>query len=183
MWEDWTTAKRGLYTYARIPNHPKANKSGYVYEHRVVMENKINRLLKPNEVVHHINGNGKDNREENLELTNFSDHSREHSTGKGVGTINITCDQCNKRFERAYNQRKESKGARNQFCSRQCLYNFQRDSERDFGKCSERVLNNKFLCNMCLKYYNKDKFHNNKSKKYGISRACKTCFNSKYQKR
>ncbi len=62
-------------------------KHGYKYysfkgkaiaEHRLVMQNHINRKLDRSEVVHHINGNKLDNRLQNLVITNHSDHGKDH---------------------------------------------------------------------------------------------------------
>lgn len=60
------------------------NKDTYVkrggrHEHRVVAEEEIlGRKLKDNEIVHHKNGDKKDNRPENLEVMTQSEHIHEH---------------------------------------------------------------------------------------------------------
>jgi transposase len=67
------------YIQVLLPNHPRADKSGYVPEHTLVMENHIGRYLKKNEVVHHINGVKGDNRIENLRLMTDFQHKCMHS--------------------------------------------------------------------------------------------------------
>jgi hypothetical protein len=50
------------------PDHPRAGKGHYVFEHIVVMEEMLGRHLLPQESVHHRNGVRDDNRPGNLEL-------------------------------------------------------------------------------------------------------------------
>jgi len=48
--------------------HPNANTEGMILEHRLIMSTYLGRALVENENVHHINGDKRDNRIENLEL-------------------------------------------------------------------------------------------------------------------
>lgn len=64
------------YKQIYMPNHPYANKAGYVREHWLVMEKLIGRYLTPDEIVDHINMNTLDNRPENLRVMNKKDHDR-----------------------------------------------------------------------------------------------------------
>lgn len=80
----WKGGRRKVGQYYQVlrPNHPQANTRGYVYEHRIVMEQVIGRYLDPTEVVHHINGIKMDNRPENLELVNGqAEHASKHLSG------------------------------------------------------------------------------------------------------
>lgn len=65
-----------------IHSHPFAGKNGYIFEHRVVLEQRLGRYLLPQEVAHHINGIKDDNRPENLEVKDHAQHTIDHHTGK-----------------------------------------------------------------------------------------------------
>lgn len=80
-WKGGRKIHEGYYL-VWLPDHPQAQGSGYILEHRLVMMNKLGRLLNKNELVHHKNGNKLDNSIENLELVLWGDHSRLHHKGK-----------------------------------------------------------------------------------------------------
>ena len=58
----------GRYWHRWMPSHPHRTKRGYVAEHRLVMEAKLQRFLIPGEVVHHIDGDPQNNEVGNLML-------------------------------------------------------------------------------------------------------------------
>lgn len=73
---------KSTYGYILIyaPNHPYRDCHGYIFEHRLIMEKKLGRYLKTDEIVHHANGIKTDNRIENLELVlSRSEHKKIHS--------------------------------------------------------------------------------------------------------
>lgn len=69
------------YVMRRVTNHPKANKRGYVAEHRLLIEESLGRFLKEDEVVHHKDRKRANNDINNLEIkTNHSEHMKDHIT-------------------------------------------------------------------------------------------------------
>ena len=71
------------YILVKSRSHPRCDKNGYVFEHRLVMEEYLGRILEPTEIVHHKNGVKNDNRIENLVLmSSISEHQKEHWRNK-----------------------------------------------------------------------------------------------------
>lgn len=65
-----------------LPKHPFAKRNGYVLRYRLVMEKKLGRYLKQEEVVHHIKDIDNDQLE-NLQLfPNHSAHMKFHNSIK-----------------------------------------------------------------------------------------------------
>lgn len=124
MWKIEKIISKGDYNYALVPKHPEATKNGYVLEHRIIMENHLGRLLIPNEVVHHINENKKDNRIENLEVVEKSKHAKFHTSLRGRKWIALKCPLCKIQFEKRRNQLNTS-NKYGFFCSKKCAALFQ----------------------------------------------------------
>ena len=66
------------YLYIYRPDHPNSMKSGYVAEHRLVVEKEIGKLLTEHEVVHHIDEDKHNNKAENLVVMTSSEHNSYH---------------------------------------------------------------------------------------------------------
>lgn len=67
------------YIYLLRKDHPKSDRDGYVLEHRIIMEKKIKRYLKSEEIVHHKDSNRNNNNIKNLELhSSQAEHMKRH---------------------------------------------------------------------------------------------------------
>lgn len=75
---NWKPPHERVLCGGYIQKRDKRYRSGYVYMHRWIMQQKIKRRLRPDEQVHHINGNRKDNRIENLQIMTRSEHTMYH---------------------------------------------------------------------------------------------------------
>ena len=89
-------------------------------EHRVVVEKHIGRKLKRNEHIHHINGDKKDNRIENLCIMSPQEHVDLHKTKHPKSKL---CKVCGKEFNPPVKHRK-----RNTICSEECWRIWQKQS-------------------------------------------------------
>lgn len=118
-----------------LPSHHRSGKTGLVYEHIIIAEEKLGRELVDGEVVHHEDENKHNNHPDNLYVFKTDeDHSRFHKTGLRIQVedfwvspkvlIKSKCNHCDKEFEY---EKGNSKG---HYCSNKCFSLSQRRVER-----------------------------------------------------
>ena len=74
--QDWSDrqAKFCDYVLVHVPEHPKSFNGGWYYEHRLVVERDVGRILQSWETVHHINEDRFDNSLMNLFVCTRDEH-------------------------------------------------------------------------------------------------------------
>jgi len=84
FWKGGKTKHTSGYAMIHQPDHPRANKDGYVKKCYLVIEKKIKRLLRFGEVVHHRNEDPTDDRLCNLVLCcDQSQHMKKYHSQRG----------------------------------------------------------------------------------------------------
>ena len=128
--------KNGPYELVIAPdNYPgKKYRNRYCYEHHVVYWKNTSKLPNKDEIVHHKNGDYRDNRIENLELLFKKDHDKMHSL-KGRTVVLFKCPNCNKEFEREKRNSSLCVGKNTNItcCSKRCsgVYSHKTDKEKE----------------------------------------------------
>ena len=77
-WQGWRLHTSG-YILILMPCHYRANSTGYVPLSNLVAEEYYGRKLEPNEIVHHIDGNKKNDDPRNLLIITRSGHGKLHA--------------------------------------------------------------------------------------------------------
>jgi len=104
------------YILIKDASHHRSNLRGYVYEHILVMEEKIGRDLFPSEEIHHINGITNDNSPDNLMLfENRTEHQKYHAKerliSKGIDPDKEKqCPRCNRILLKSHFSPSSSRG-------------------------------------------------------------------------
>ena len=83
MWKGGSFINTGGYRMVRCPSkfRDMAQRGGrYVLEHRLVMAKRLGRCLKPNEIIHHKDGNKLNNKIDNLEILLFDNRGARYPT-------------------------------------------------------------------------------------------------------
>ena len=90
-WKGGRMNHRG-YILVKMPNHPFCNNNGYIREHRLIVEQQIDRYLLPKETPHHL-GTKDDNRPHMLmAFSSHSAHLRFHKNPNNVKAFEIIFD-------------------------------------------------------------------------------------------
>jgi hypothetical protein len=122
MWKGGRTISSHGYVLIRVGiNHHLASRNGYAYEHRIVAEKMLGRRLCSKEIIHHKDGNKKNNARSNLEiLGSIAEHRQRHRTAardlRNPGEPNpiikckCGCDQSFRKYDAANRPKKYVSG-------------------------------------------------------------------------
>lgn len=119
--------KNGDYVLVIAPdNYPgKKYRGRYCFEHHLVYWQEHGITPGDGEVIHHKNGNKRDNSIENLKLESKIEHNRNHTLSRGKTYVRLKCPNCGKIFIREKKQTHLVKQTHYTCCNRHCSKQFQ----------------------------------------------------------
>lgn len=101
-WKGGRRKKEG-YWLLYMPNHPRSNKQGCVYEHIYLYEQYYKCCVLPWTIIHHINNDRGDNSKQNLQAMSQAQHCSLHMKGKSTRRLgkhmdmsDRVCFNCNR---------------------------------------------------------------------------------------
>lgn len=121
MFKILSICRGGGCRYCRTdPPHPKRNSNGLYPLHRVLMENKLGRILGSDEIVHHKDEDKKNDDIDNLELMGPVEHAKHHAQKAEV--IELICACGRSFFLKPHQLRLRKKRSKRSavYCSRKC---------------------------------------------------------------
>lgn len=120
------TTNHGKRSYRLVlsEGHPFSDKDGYVYEHRLVVEGAIGKPLDPKHPVHHLNGDGLDNRPANLvACDSVKYHQLLHRRARALESCGDPnkhpCPFC-KTYDDASNMKRRAVSTQEQYIHQEC---------------------------------------------------------------
>lgn len=136
-----------------------------ILPHRQIMEEFLDRSLTPDENVHHINGDKRDNRIENLTILSHAEHAKLHSLEHPAEIWTFTCPECGIEFTKyacRIKDNQEKQGKAGPFCSKSCAGRYgqrftpkKSDSPEGFQHGTKTgYAYHKCRCDLCRKAHN-----------------------------
>jgi hypothetical protein len=109
------------------------------------MEQHLGRLLRSDEIVHHLNGDKLDNRLENLTIMTLREHAVEHGKQQGAAWVEVVCPACGKHIEaeRRYYMANNVHENRPKCCNRTCSTKFYRTRPSEEER--QRIIKTNFV--------------------------------------
>jgi hypothetical protein len=124
--ENGIIMKNGDYILVIAPLDYKGKRyrGRYCYEHHLVWWRNTGMVLNENEVIHHKDGNKRNNSFDNLIVLSKKDHVSGHRKSIGKSFVTLICPNCKKEFTRKRGNTFLVKSRNATFCSRECSGKF-----------------------------------------------------------